>query len=366
MNKETLKQVIRENILSILKEDIDEATIETNVDDLDKVKRKAEDDDTIKVVDENKDVTSLKPGDLAAIKKTGERVKVVSVNGNKLVVKGRDGRERGVNLLTLTTINEYHEINTDAKFDGDNLGGDDEPEPETVASLNSEIKRWEKIRQKVGKPAAEKYIDGLISDLKKQLQALESEDLNEVSSEKMYQNILKAKDLDGVNKALGNPLNYTIKDINKNYGGLGKFKRSLVKNMKKHSNKGAHIGSDFIEESDSLEDEAKAYYLAKVKKGEIDSLPENPKEEFLAQMTKDQIEHDDETLRRERGLEEIGKNYDPEKDDLVINTEKLQKLTAKMRAKAKEYKEAEGKAKEKIKDELKKLTKEKKALEATL
>ena len=59
-----------------------------------------------------------------------------------------------------------------------------------------------------------------------------------------------------------------------------------------------------LEENMSLDDQAKAYFLAKVKTGEIDTLPENPKAAFLAQMTKDQMSHDKETLRRERGLEE--------------------------------------------------------------
>ena len=54
----------------------------------------------------------------------------------------------------------------------------------------------------------------------------------------------------------------------------------------------------------SLDDQAKAYFLAKVKRGEIDTLPEDPKAAFLAQMMKDQMDHDKETLRRERGLEE--------------------------------------------------------------
>ena len=35
---------------------------------------------------------------------------------------------------------------------------------------------------------------------------------------------------------------------------------------------------------DSLNDEAKRYFLQKVKRGEIDTLPENPKAEFLKQM----------------------------------------------------------------------------------
>ena len=59
-----------------------------------------------------------------------------------------------------------------------------------------------------------------------------------------------------------------------------------------------------MEENMSLDDQAKAYYLEKLKKGEIDTLPEDPKAAFLNQMTKDQMDHDEETLRRERGLEE--------------------------------------------------------------
>ena len=46
--------------------------------------------------------------------------------------------------------------------------------------------------------------------------------------------------------------------------------------------------------------------------------------------------------------------------------EEIAQLTKKMKAKAKEYKEAEGDAKEKIKDELKAMTAEKKKLEKLL
>ena len=46
--------------------------------------------------------------------------------------------------------------------------------------------------------------------------------------------------------------------------------------------------------------------------------------------------------------------------------EEVAQLTKKMKAKAKEYKAAEGDAKEKIKDELKKMTAEKKKLEKLL
>ena len=54
----------------------------------------------------------------------------------------------------------------------------------------------------------------------------------------------------------------------------------------------------------SLEDQAKVYFMQKVKRGEIDELPEDPKAAFLAQMTKDQMDHDRETLDREGGLGE--------------------------------------------------------------
>lgn len=64
------------------------------------------------------------------------------------------------------------------------------------------------------------------------------------------------------------------------------------------------IGDSESLNEQSLDDQAKAYFLAKVKRGEIDTLPKDPKAEFLAQMMKDQIDHDKETLRRERSLEE--------------------------------------------------------------
>ena len=54
------------------------------------------------------------------------------------------------------------------------------------------------------------------------------------------------------------------------------------------------------------------------------------------------------------------------KDSVASISNKLQKLTAKMKKKAKEFKEAEGKAKDKLKDELKDMTAEKKKLEKGL
>ena len=54
------------------------------------------------------------------------------------------------------------------------------------------------------------------------------------------------------------------------------------------------------------------------------------------------------------------------KDSVATISNKLQKLTAKMKDKAKEFKAAEGEAKDKIKDELKDMTAEKKELEKSL
>lgn len=54
------------------------------------------------------------------------------------------------------------------------------------------------------------------------------------------------------------------------------------------------------------------------------------------------------------------------KDSVATTASKLQKLTAKMKDLAKAYKEAKGDKKEKIKDELKSLTAEKKKLERAL
>jgi len=54
------------------------------------------------------------------------------------------------------------------------------------------------------------------------------------------------------------------------------------------------------------------------------------------------------------------------KDSVTSAANKLQKLTAKMKKMAKEYQAAEGDEREKIKDELKKMTAEKKKLEKAL
>ena len=74
-----------------------------------------------------------------------------------------------------------------------------------------------------------------------------------------------------------------------------------LKDMK--VSEGDYYYEDSMEDM-SLDDQAKIYFMQKVKRGEIDTLPEDPKAAFLDQMTKDQMDHDKETLRRERGLEE--------------------------------------------------------------
>ena len=54
------------------------------------------------------------------------------------------------------------------------------------------------------------------------------------------------------------------------------------------------------------------------------------------------------------------------KETIATTSNKLQKLVKKMKDKAKEYKAAEGDKKESIKKELKKMTTEKKKLEASI
>ena len=63
-----------------------------------------------------------------------------------------------------------------------------------------------------------------------------------------------------------------------------------------------------VTEDISLDDEAKAYFMGKVKKGEIDTLP---------QMTKDQIEPDEETSHKEGELEEDSFYTDDIKNKVV-------------------------------------------------
>jgi len=81
---------------------------------------------------------------------------------------------------------------------------------------------------------------------------------------------------------------------------------------------------------------------------------------------------DEESLMGLIGLKEGTEDEEPtnaelkKADSVASTTNKLQKLVKKMKSKAKEFKSSEGKAKDKIKDELKKMTAEKKKLEKSL
>ena len=80
---------------------------------------------------------------------------------------------------------------------------------------------------------------------------------------------------------------------------------------------------------------------------------------------------DDISIREEEEMDDAAMDKAAAKsakkgDSITATSNKLQKLTKKMKDKAKEFKAAEGEAKEKIKDELKKMTKEKKQLEKAL
>ena len=56
-----------------------------------------------------------------------------------------------------------------------------------------------------------------------------------------------------------------------------------------------------IEAENELRDEAKVFFLQKLRRGEIDTLPEDPLQAYMDMLTQDQIDHDEETLRREIG-----------------------------------------------------------------
>jgi predicted PilT family ATPase len=75
---------------------------------------------------------------------------------------------------------------------------------------------------------------------------------------------------------------------------------------------------------------------------------------------------DEDTTPDEDTLDKQASAAANKKDSITTASSKLQKLVAKMKGLAKEYKSAEGDKKEKIKDELKKLTVEKKALEKAI
>jgi len=107
--------------------------------------------------------------------------------------------------------------------------------------------------------------------------------------------------------------------------------------------------------------------------------------EILDEASKEEVENQKELnkelektveLSKQAGLKEEEDSYDFDekepskadlkKDSVATTANKLQKLTAKMKELAKEYSKAEGDKKEKIKNQLKDMTKEKKQLEKAL
>ena len=102
-------------------------------------------------------------------------------------------------------------------------------------------------------------------------------------------------------------------------------------------------------------------------------LPKNPSPSHIQLMGQalDHLQAGEITkmMDRERGLsedEEPTKAELKKKDSVASISNKLQKLVQDMKDKAKEWKSAEGEEKEKIKTELKKMTKEKKELEKSI
>jgi hypothetical protein len=95
-----------------------------------------------------------------------------------------------------------------------------------------------------------------------------------------------------------------------------KIKKSELKEMIRQ----AFLQEDALSEFDmSLDDQAKAYFLEKVKRGEIDTLPEDPKAEFINMLTQQQMDHDEETLRRERGLEEQEEEAKGDEEEVTVD-----------------------------------------------
>lgn len=107
--------------------------------------------------------------------------------------------------------------------------------------------------------------------------------------------------------------------------------------------------------------------------------------EILDEASKEEVENQKElnkelektvNLSKQAGLKEEEDSYnfdekepsksDIKKDSIATTANKLQKLVFKMKELAKEYSKAEGVKKEKIKDQLKDMTKEKKQLEKAL
>ena len=117
-----------------------------------------------------------------------------------------------------------------------------------------------------------------------------------------------------------------------------------------------NLGENYIDDTKPTKFLSKDELAAAIKRGDYEPSVMDKIASFLTGVKEDRIREEDEPTAADL----------KKKDSVATISNKLQKLTAKMKKKAKEFKEAEGKAKDKIKDELKDMTAEKKKLEKDL
>jgi len=146
------------------------------------------------------------------------------------------------------------------------------------------------------------------------------------------------------------------------YNEIGRFIQD-VKNLKdKYYN---IVGNDDVFDGLDRAEESAREMMIDAPENRSDLNEDEPEDDMHDDPGDIRIDHDyyTENLKEE---DEPTKAELKKKDSVATISNKLQKLTAKMKKKAKEFKEAEGKAKDKIKDELKDMTAEKKKLEKSL
>jgi hypothetical protein len=80
-----------------------------------------------------------------------------------------------------------------------------------------------------------------------------------------------------------------------------------------------------IEAEREMRDQAKVFFLQKVRRGEIDTLPEDPFQAYMDMLTQDQMDHDAETLSREIGENKINK-MDKINERLNVSRDALKKV----------------------------------------
>ena len=146
------------------------------------------------------------------------------------------------------------------------------------------------------------------------------------------------------------------------YNEIGRFIQD-VKNLKdKYYN---IVGNDDVFDGLDRAEESAREMMINAPENRSDLNEDEPEDDMHDDPGDIRIDHDyyTENLKEE---DEPTSAELKKKDSVATISNKLQKLTAKMKDKAKEFKAAEGEAKEKIKDELKDMTAEKKKLEKSL